>query len=107
MTIAQNIIVEVMGYLYPDFKAPDDYIVNIDGTVSPRRADLTIPEDIESIASSEAFINYQNQKEIKAEIVRLESEITIRRLSEAVLTEDGSAWLNSKQAEIAILRDQL
>ena len=37
----------------------------------------------------------------------LESEITPRRLREAVISEDGKAWLEAKDAEIAIERAKL
>ncbi len=41
-----------------------------------------------------------------AEIALLESQITNRRLREAVLTQDGADWLAAKEAEIQALRDE-
>ena len=50
-------------------------------------------------------------KKIKADalikIATLEREITPRRLREAVISEDGKAWLEAKDAEIAIERAKL
>jgi len=50
-------------------------------------------------------------KKIKAdaliEIATLEAEITQRRLREAVISEDGKAWLEAKDAEIATERAKL
>lgn len=39
-----------------------------------------------------------------AKIVALERQVTERRYREAILTESGRAWLESKNAEIAALR---
>jgi hypothetical protein len=39
-----------------------------------------------------------------AEILRLENEVTQRRLREAVLTQDGAAWLAAQEAAIAAQR---
>lgn len=37
-------------------------------------------------------------------ITEKESEITTRRMREALLTSDGAAWMEAKEAEIVALR---
>ena len=44
---------------------------------------------------------------VKDQIAAIEAEITPRRLREAVLSVEGAAWLEAKDAEIAALRAQL
>lgn len=40
----------------------------------------------------------------KTEILRLEAEVTQRRLREAVLTQEGAAWLSDQETLIAVQR---
>ena len=46
-------------------------------------------------------------QQVKAEILRLEKQITNRRLREAVLTQAGADWLAAQEALIAIERAKL
>lgn len=47
------------------------------------------------------------QLTIQQQIEVLEASITTRRLRDAVLTEEGKAWLSGVEAQIAQLRGQL
>lgn len=54
------------------------------------------------------LVPVQSQSDkIKAEIAALESQQTLRRLREAMLTDAGRAWLEGIDAQIATLRSQL
>lgn len=46
----------------------------------------------------------QAKADALAEILRLENEVTQRRLREAVLTAPGAAWLEDQEAAIAVQR---
>lgn len=54
------------------------------------------------------FIDFiEKEKTNKEKIISLENSITKRRLREAILTEDGSAWLADIEHQIEILRQGL
>ena len=61
---------------------------------------------VESIAYTEAELVEIATKNILAEVTRLESQITPRRIREAVLGTD-SGWLAAQEALIAIERAKL
>ena len=44
---------------------------------------------------------------ILGEISRIEATVTQRRIREALLTEDGAAWMSDVEKRLAILRAQL
>ena len=52
------------------------------------------------------YSDIQAEFEIKETIVKLEAEITPRRIREAILGTDGD-WLKNKEAEIATERGKL
>lgn len=61
---------------------------------------------VESIAYTEAELVEIATKNILAEVTRLESQITPRRIREAVLGTDNG-WLEAQEALIAIERAKL
>jgi hypothetical protein len=79
------------------------WIVLVPGAALPTLAELA--------AWSAEFEQHQAKQAantaIKAEIARLEAKETDRRKAEAILTEEGRAWLSANRAQIATLRAQL
>ena len=68
------------------------------------------PDDcMENETYSEVFVTYEKtQGEIlKEEITSLESQQTPRRLREAALSDDGRAWLQNIEDQIAAKRAEL
>jgi len=59
--------------------------INLDGTVTATTTPWVAADFQQAIADKE-------------------SEITTRRMREALLTSDGAAWMEAKEAEIAALR---
>ena len=84
------------------------YAVRNDGVYSVRAVDG--PDDcMENETYSEVFVTYEKtQGEIlKEEIASLESQQTPRRLREAALSEEGKAWLQNLENQIAAKRAEL
>lgn len=67
----------------------------------------TEPLSAEQIAERDAWAAGQTARNVLAEINRLESLETPRRLAEAVLTAEGKTWLANNRALIAIERAKL
>ena len=59
------------------------------------------------VDKTEAELAREKNEAIKAEIVQLEAATTSRRYREAVLSDDGKAWLVSQDVKIAELRKNL
>lgn len=69
--------------------------------------DLT-PEEREEISAQEsAYLNGEQRRKAIAEIQFLEAQVTSRRLREALLTQEGAAWLAGTDGQIAALRGSL
>lgn len=75
----------------------------IDGEVVP----FTAEEEAARDAEEAAFEASRPTLLVVAEIARLESLETPRRLAEAVLTTEGKAWLEANRALIAVERAKL
>lgn len=64
------------------------------------------PQEIAEIQEREAAWEAGKAvREAKAEIVNLENSITIRRLREAALSDEGKEWLQSVENQIVLLRN--
>lgn len=61
------------------------------------------PEQISAIINPPVSPN----DAIKLQILEIEKTITVRRLSEAAISDEGKAWLTDVQGKIALLRSQL
>ena len=59
------------------------------------------------VDKTEAELAREKNEKIKAEITQLEAATTLRRYREAVLSDDGKAWLVSQDVKIAELRKNL
>lgn len=69
--------------------------------------DLT-PEEMEEISAQEsAYLNGEQRRKAIAEIQFLEAQVTSRRLREALLTQEGAAWLVNINSQITSLRGNL
>ena len=65
------------------------------------RGQVACPSEAALLA---ALPGAQAKADALAEILRLENEVTQRRLREAVLTQEGAAWLEAQEAAIAAQR---
>jgi hypothetical protein len=70
------------------------------------------PEELAIIdaeqAAAQAILDAEAPvRNAKAEIARLEGEVTQRRLRDAILTTEGKAWLTTHEAKIATERNKL
>ena len=69
--------------------------------------ELTDAENAVIDAEEQAWADGAVAREASAKITILENLITPRRLRDAVLSEEGKAWLTAKEAEIATERSKL
>lgn len=67
----------------------------------------TAEEEVEADAAEAAWAAGATQRNAQAEIARLESEITNRRLRDAVLTPAGKTWMENQETLIAAERAKL
>ena len=72
-----------------------------------RRIPLTDEENAQWDIDEQVWNDGATSREAKQNIARLEASITNRRMREANLTVEGKAWLEAKDAEIAIERAKL
>jgi hypothetical protein len=70
---------------------------------------LTLGDEIEELdlVAYKPDIKAEALEQALSEIQRLESQITPRRMREAVLTEEGATWLANQEALIATERNKL
>ena len=85
------------------------YAVRNDGVYGVRAVDG--PEDciVGKEKFSNNFVPYEKTESdiLKEEIASLESQQTPRRLREAALTDEGRAWLQNLEDQIAAKREEL
>jgi anti-sigma28 factor (negative regulator of flagellin synthesis) len=68
---------------------------------------LTIEEQAEYDANVPVAVEFSRVAEIRAAIKALEMQVTPRRLRDAVLTEEGKAWLQNIEDQIAVERAKI
>lgn len=95
------------------FKQASQLGINLNGvSFADNRLEFTNVEQSRQDALNAALKNYDPTKDdfndkIDAQIVALEREAdSARRRREALLTEEGKAWMEAKEAEIISLRNQ-
>ena len=71
------------------------------------RVQFTPEEEAQRNAEEKAWADEATKREALAEIHRLEDTVTPRRLRDAVLTDEGKAWLTNVESLIAIERGKL
>lgn len=106
-----NLATRIRTYVTTNGKTMDDVVIQDDGN-GPYLVqeawpfeDLAIPTDTQLAAiDADAVIA---KAALRAQIVQLEATITPRRQREAILTDAGRTWLNTKDAAIKALRDEM
>ena len=69
------------------------------------RVQFSPEEEAQRNAEEKVWADEAIKREALAEIHRLEDTITPRRLRDAVLTDEGKAWLTNVEAKIATERE--
>ena len=76
--------------------------IKADGTAAKADGSEITAQEIEN-----AVATYANAAQAKQNIDALEAQVTNRRLREAALTDEGKAWLQNIEDQIAIERAKL
>ena len=79
-------------------------IATPDGGVTQQ---LSTSEETARDAEEAEWAAGQVSRDAEEEILRLENEISARRVRDSILTVDGKTWLTNKEAEIASQRSKL
>lgn len=92
--------------MQPDGRASDLRFVRADYQPQPdeHTGEGDVLPDIETLHSPEYKAARDAAKDLQDRIRAVESQITARRLREAILTQEGRDWLAAKEAEIAAER---
>ena len=94
-----------LEHLFPDRILKYRNAFNYESLVATwHKDDPAIPTEDEIIAAWPAA---EIKQEAQRLLIKLEEEITPRRLRDAVLTADGKTWLENKEKEIAVERAKL